>query len=70
MNENNKNPTEIKSDSSRFFENVPKGIQFARLVYPPSGGEIIVCGVKRRAMLHSSFVHDLLMETQPECTFL
>ena len=49
---------------------MPKGINFVRLTYPPTNSEIIVCGLKRRAMLHSSFVNDLLLEMKPECTFL
>lgn len=68
INENVKQEKEDKA--SRYLENVPKGISFARLFYPPSNSEIIVCGVKRRAMLHSSFVTDLLTEMQPECTFV
>ena len=42
----------------------------ARLFYPPNSCEIILCGVRRRALLHSSFVNDLLFEMQPQCTFL
>jgi len=57
-------------DRTNYLENVPKGINFARLSYPPNNSEIILCGVKRRAMLHSSFVSDLLTEMQPECTFV
>lgn len=49
---------------------MPKGISFARLFYPPNKSEIILCGVKRRALLHSSFVNDLLFDMQPECTFI
>lgn len=52
------------------LENVPKGISFGRLVYPPTKSEIILVGVKRRALLHSSFVHDLLFDMAPECTLL
>ena len=49
---------------------MPKGISFSRLIYPPTKSELILVGVKRRAILHSSYVNDLLFELQPECTFL
>jgi hypothetical protein len=52
------------------LENVPKGITFSRLIYPPNQSEIIICGVNRRALLHSSFVNDLLFEMQPDCTYI
>ena len=42
----------------------------SRLIYPPNRSELILCGVKRRAILHSSYINDLLYEMQPECTFL
>jgi len=67
MNENDRIEEE---DQTSYLQNVPKGISFARLLYPPNNTEVIVCGVKRRAMLHSSFVTDLLVEMQPECTFV
>ena len=52
------------------MKNVPKGISFARLYYPPNQSEIIVCRVNQRAVLHSSFLYDMLVEMQPECTFV
>lgn len=68
------NHEKAKADSSSsdngYLANVPKGISFARLVYPPNNAEVIVCGVKRRALLHSSFAYDMLVEFQPECTFI
>lgn len=53
-----------------FMENVPTGVNFARLSFPPTKAEIVLCGVRRRAVLHSSYVNDLLFEMQPECTFV
>ena len=29
----------------KFLENVPKGIQFSRLIYPPNNSEIILVGL-------------------------
>lgn len=52
------------------LENVPEGISFGRLIYPPTKSEIILVGVKRRALLHSSFINDLLFEMAPECTLI
>jgi len=52
------------------MSNVPKGISFGRLVYPPAGSEIILVGVHRRAFIHSSYINDLLFEMNPECTLL
>ena len=49
---------------------MPKGVSLARLYYPPTKSEIIICAVKRRALLHSSYVNDLLFDMQPECTFI
>jgi hypothetical protein len=52
------------------MENVPNGISFGRLEYPPASSEIILVGVHRRAFIHSSYIHDLLFEMGPECTLL
>ena len=52
------------------LDNVPKGISFARLVNPDTNAEIIVCGVRHRAQLHSSYVTDLLHEMQPNGVFM
>ena len=60
MNEYDIKPQEEKNEN--LLKNVPDGISFARLVYPPNKSEIILCGVKRRAQLHSSFVNDLLFD--------
>jgi hypothetical protein len=59
MNEDEEEKPNEEKLSQSYLENVPKGISFLRLVYPPTQSEIIVCGVKRRGVLHSSFINDL-----------
>lgn len=59
-----------EDETSDLLKNVPQGVAFSRLTFPPTGSEIILCGVKRRALLHSSYINDLLLEMQPECTLL
>jgi hypothetical protein len=46
----------------KLLQNVPKGISFSRLIYPLNQSELIICGVKRRALLHSSYINDLIFE--------
>ena len=46
----------------KLLQNVPKGISFSRLIYPQNQSELIICGVKRRALLHSSYINDLIFE--------
>ena len=67
---NEEEVVEEQADPADSLQNVPKGISFARLYYPPNQSEIIVCGVNQRAVLHSSFVYDMLVDMQPECTFV
>ena len=49
-----------KKENAQPLENVPRGISMQRLYYPPSQSEIILVGLKRRAILHSSYIYDLL----------
>ena len=64
------NEEEQDDDATNTLENVPDGISFGRLVYPPTKSEIILVGAKRRALMHSSFINDLLFDMGPECTLI
>ena len=64
------NEDETPETRAETLENVPDGISFGRLVYPPTKSEIILIGAKRRALLHSSFINDLLFDMAPDCTLI
>eukprot|EP00347_Sterkiella_histriomuscorum_P019331 403342056 len=52
------------------LSNTPQGISLQGLIYPPSNCEIILVGLKRRAIIHSSYIYDLLLEAKPEAIFV
>lgn len=39
------------------LSSVPKGMTLSRFYYPPSKSEIILVGLKRRAIIHSSYLY-------------
>lgn len=54
--------------------NVPKGITLSRLVYPMDKqgrlSTIVLVGVKRRTMIHASYIYDLLEHLKPEMVYV
>jgi len=50
-----------KEDS--LVNNNPKGISIQSLIYPPSRAEILLVGVKRKTVIHSSFVYGKIFDS-------
>jgi hypothetical protein len=62
-----------EEDRNKLLQNVPKGISLSRLVCPNSDGSlstVILLGVKRRTMIHASYVYDFLETFKPEMIFV
>jgi hypothetical protein len=55
------------------LENIPEGVTISKLVYPMGKGElstIILLGVKRRTMVHASYVYDFLETMNPSMVYV
>ena len=58
------------------LENIPDGMTVQKLVYPVEVdnvrkmSSIILLGVKRRTLIHASYVYDFLQAMQPETVFV
>ena len=54
----------IQKKKQELLSNIPEGISISRLVYPIDGGKnlatVLLLGVKRRTIVHASYVHDFL----------
>lgn len=72
----NKKPlteAEIQQKKQELLQNVPAGVTISRLVYPIDGknlATVLLLGVKRRTIIHASYVHDFLETVQPSVVFV
>lgn len=67
-----KTQTEIENEKAEIFNNFPPGITMTKLIYPRENtlSTIILLGVKRRTMIHASYVYDFLETLNPEVVFI
>lgn len=54
---------QINEKKKEILSRVPEGVTISRLVYPVDAknlATVILLGVKRRTIIHASYVHDFL----------
>ena len=64
---------EIQDKKKELLSNVPPGVSVSRLVYPidkKNLATVLLIGVKRRTIIHASYVHDFLETVQPNVVFV
>ena len=69
-----KTENDFENERSQILKNVPPGITISRLVYPMDKkgklSTIVLLGVKRRTMIHASYVYDFLETLKPEMVYI
>ena len=47
------------------LRNTPEGVTLSRLYYPPNKSEIVLVGLKRKTIIHSSYIYGMLVHIHP-----
>lgn len=65
------NPDITKEEyKDSFMKKIPKYFTLRKLIYPPTGTEIMFCGVKRASNLHSLFLSKVIDKLEPEAILI
>lgn len=63
----------VEAQRDDVLSNIPAGLSISRLVYPMSKTQmstVLLVGVKRRTMIHASYIYDFLDEMKPDLVFI